>query len=55
MDVVELRGAYLAVVVLKCFNGQRFLGFLHVVFDKWMDKYHPEKPFEMYSDDIVVH
>jgi RNA-directed DNA polymerase len=29
--------------------------FLHVVFDKWMDKYHPEKPFERYADDIVVH
>jgi len=29
--------------------------FLHVVFDKWMDMYHPEKPFERYADDIVVH
>lgn len=29
--------------------------FLHVVFDKWMQKYHPEKPFERYADDIVVH
>jgi hypothetical protein len=37
--------------------------FLHVVFDKWtvtersrsMDKYHPEKPFERYADDITVH
>lgn len=29
--------------------------FLHVVFDKWMDTYHPEKPFERYADDIVVH
>ncbi len=29
--------------------------YLHVVFDKWMDKYHPEKPFERYADDIVVH
>lgn len=29
--------------------------FLHVVFDKWMDKYHPEKPFERYADDIIVH
>jgi group II intron reverse transcriptase/maturase len=29
--------------------------FLHVVFDKWMDKNHPEKPFERYADDIVVH
>jgi len=29
--------------------------FLHIVFDKWMDKYYPEKPFERYADDIVVH
>lgn len=29
--------------------------FLHVVFDKWMDREHPEKPFERYADDIVVH
>lgn len=29
--------------------------FLHVVFDKWMDIHHPEKPFERYADDIVVH
>lgn len=29
--------------------------FLHVVFDKWMDNNHPEKPFERYADDIVVH
>ena len=29
--------------------------FLHVAFDKWMDKNHPEKPFERYADDIVVH
>ena len=29
--------------------------FLHVVFDKWMEKYHPEKPFVRYADDIVVH
>jgi group II intron reverse transcriptase/maturase len=29
--------------------------FLHVVFDGWMAKYHPEKPFERYADDIVVH
>jgi RNA-directed DNA polymerase len=29
--------------------------FLHVVFDKWMDKEHPQKPFERYADDIVVH
>lgn len=29
--------------------------YLHVVFDKWMEKNHPEKPFERYADDIVVH
>lgn len=29
--------------------------FLHIVFDKWMDRNHPEKPFERYADDIVVH
>jgi len=29
--------------------------FLHVVFDMWMEKYHPDKPFERYADDIVVH
>jgi group II intron reverse transcriptase/maturase len=29
--------------------------YLHVVFDKWMEKNHPEKPFERYADDIIVH
>ncbi len=29
--------------------------FLHVVFDKWMEINHPEKPFERYADYIVVH
>jgi len=29
--------------------------FLHVVFDKWMANNHPEKPFERYADDIIVH
>ena len=29
--------------------------FLHVVFDKWMEQHHPEKPFVRYADDIVVH
>ena len=29
--------------------------FLHVAFDKWMEKYHPEKPFVRYADDIVIH
>jgi len=29
--------------------------YMHINFDKWMDKHHPEKPFERYSDDVVVH
>jgi group II intron reverse transcriptase/maturase len=29
--------------------------FLRVVFDGWMQKYHPEKPYERYADDIIVH
>lgn len=29
--------------------------FLHVVFDKWMEKHYPEKPFERYADDIIIH
>jgi group II intron reverse transcriptase/maturase len=29
--------------------------FMHVCFDKWMVKHHPEKPFERYADDVVVH
>ena len=29
--------------------------FMHICFDKWMDKHHPEKPFERYADDVVVH
>ncbi len=29
--------------------------YLNVVFDQWMQKNHPEKPFERYADDIVVH
>jgi RNA-directed DNA polymerase len=29
--------------------------FLHVSFDKWMEKNYPEKPFERYADDVVVH
>ena len=29
--------------------------FLHVALDNWMAKNHPEKPFERYADDIVVH
>jgi len=29
--------------------------FRHVIFDKWMEKQQPEKPFERYVDDIIVH
>jgi RNA-directed DNA polymerase len=29
--------------------------FLHVTFDKWMEREHATKPFERYADDIVVH
>jgi RNA-directed DNA polymerase len=29
--------------------------FMHTCLDKWMDKHHPEKPFERYADDVVVH
>lgn len=29
--------------------------FMHVCFDKWMEVDHPEKPFERYADDVVVH
>jgi len=29
--------------------------FLHVVFDKWIEKYHPEVKFERYADDIIIH
>jgi group II intron reverse transcriptase/maturase len=29
--------------------------FLHVVFDKWMEKHYADCPFERYADDIVIH
>jgi len=29
--------------------------YLHIAFDKWMEKNHPEKPFERFADDIVIH
>lgn len=29
--------------------------FLHVVFDKWMEKYFADCPFERYADDIIIH
>jgi RNA-directed DNA polymerase len=29
--------------------------FLHVAFDEWMQKVHPDKPFVRYADDCIVH
>ena len=29
--------------------------FLHFVFDKWMEKYYKNNPFERYADDVIVH
>jgi RNA-directed DNA polymerase len=29
--------------------------FLHLAFDSWMRKAHPDVPFERYADDIVAH
>ena len=29
--------------------------YLHHAFDKWMDEVNPQKPFERYADDIVIH
>ncbi len=29
--------------------------FLHYSFDKWMERYYPQIPFERYADDIVCH
>jgi len=29
--------------------------YLHVVFDQWMQIHHPDKPFERYADDVIVH
>lgn len=29
--------------------------FLHVVFDSWIEKHHPEVKFERYADDIIIH
>lgn len=29
--------------------------FLHFVFDKWMEKYHRNMPFERYCDDAIIH
>ena len=29
--------------------------FLHLAFDDWMRKTHPEVPFERYADDVIAH
>ncbi len=29
--------------------------FLHFVFDKWMQLYYQDNPFERYADDIIIH
>ena len=29
--------------------------FLHYAFDRWMQRNHPDKPFERYADDVIVH
>ena len=29
--------------------------FLHVVFDKWIEKHHSQVKFERYADDIIIH
>lgn len=29
--------------------------FLHYAFDRWMQKYHPDVPFERYADDAICH
>lgn len=29
--------------------------FLHYAFDLWMKRTHPDKPFERYADDVIVH
>jgi RNA-directed DNA polymerase len=29
--------------------------FMHYAFDRWMDREHPDCPFERYADDVVVH
>lgn len=29
--------------------------FLHYVFDAWMDRHHPNVPFERFADDVLAH
>ncbi len=29
--------------------------YLHHAFDKWMERYFPNNPFERYADDIIIH
>lgn len=29
--------------------------FLHLAFDTWMQKEHPDVPFERYADDVIAH
>jgi RNA-directed DNA polymerase len=29
--------------------------FLHLAFDTWMERTHPDVPFERYADDVLVH
>jgi RNA-directed DNA polymerase len=29
--------------------------FMHYAFDRWMDREHPDCPFERYADDVVAH
>lgn len=29
--------------------------FLHYVFDRWMQRHHPDVPFERYADDVLCH
>jgi hypothetical protein len=29
--------------------------YMHYAFDRWMDREHPDCPFERYADDIVAH
>ncbi|MCB2218197.1 MAG: group II intron reverse transcriptase/maturase [Desulfobulbaceae bacterium] len=29
--------------------------YLHYALDRWLQKYHPETPFERYADDVICH